>query len=755
MSKRSADGPGEGEPPQKAPGVTGNSGARAETVSNPIPRLFKTQTLTFHFTQRTWEEVGPGELLYLPSCSSPVWLFDAPARAILSKYVDSASIYQINEIKNRVSNILMLQDEIQVQGGTPKEVSAYTQACYLIHYNPKRIQNWFKLGITDDCGKTQKMLKVNLKFDPQCSQVSQFIKVGVEKENMYTNFEHLTINPAKPYIMGGYDEDKVTLTKPPSEEEEGKWDQKYTLEQNYFSPNPANPMRVFSCNYQGTDPHIPINTHPTMARNLDSWKLYKYGEEFTLPVRTNLEGLPLINTGLNAFTQEFEKINPIAPMEKTTQYMASTQMIYPSRNRPYFTRKDNLSHITPLECKNNSGRLQHHFITMPPIKKNDGSLIKQRASFLFEQSVSVTMQFPEYTSDPGSIQNMIGQSNGVLLRPGIFDIQPYVDPSGKSPIEPPPMKEIWDPKRDAERESIATRCKRFFTARDYKQEIINTDMLGKIALYAKTIFKDASEFASFCKKFQTLCDLLPRTDDVLPPERSGPYQDPKWVEKYGFKVYYDPMTDDELANMVADKNKVITRYGFGFLFNSFLHMQSATYKFTEERRANSNIITVRISDSWESDTVHNYLAKRLQEIAEPTVAAALDEQCRDDWVKFYFNDKPMNFWQKGNNGKGEEYWEASAEYYMHTLINKYEISQKTDHFYFSINSWIKHLQYNNIFPVPLNNTIMDRWAILINNKIDEVIEEELPRIKIKVPATDVQRAAKIMPVDYNTELFFV
>ena len=77
MYKRAAEDAGEEGPAKKAaPGKGSGGGQRAEEVVNPIPRQFKTNSITLHFTQRTWEEIGPGDLKYFPICQNPLILMD-------------------------------------------------------------------------------------------------------------------------------------------------------------------------------------------------------------------------------------------------------------------------------------------------------------------------------------------------------------------------------------------------------------------------------------------------------------------------------------------------------------------------------------------------------------------------------------------------------------------------------------------------------------------------------------------------------
>ena len=582
FSKRECESESDSQPPAKkaAPGKGGGGGQRAEEVVNPIPRQFKTNSITLHFTQRTWEEIGPGELKYFPICQTPLILMDKFHLKMYNKFYPLCSTYEIHHPKARISNILMLQDNLTTQAGTPKSDTIYTQACYLLMFSPNRMNNWFKLGVTDDCMETQKILYLD--YDPlvkqaeECTLVTQLAEV----KGGYTDFEHLTVNPAKPYYTGGWD-NKVEFKSGSREDTEDKRDIIVTT--NYIPPINNSKFNQFSCSLRGTDPYIPIGEHTTMARNLDSISLHKYGDEITFDPTTNIDGMKLINNPLNNLTA-YEGYTTTKPSELDIKddpddefkLLVNYRFTYPSNNRPFFTRKDNLSTIGPVEGSKEIGHLQHKFITMPPIKKKDGSLLQQRASFQLEQTFSVTFHFPETTSDEGSAKWMLNQSNGVILRPSINKIT-----SVRDGARPTPPNKIELPKP--------------YPFPDYKLCI--TSIWGLFTFLKDNVVKKLIRDNGFCmvlghydangKYIPRQPEDLPKLTYMTPDQLPSPSGIP---EDKGPENFYEsllPLNDKEITYAKGTKQE--QKYLMGTLFALFCQTMLYTKKGLREiKTAESN-----------------------------------------------------------------------------------------------------------------------------------------------------------------------
>lgn len=735
MNKRGPESMEENDGPEakRGPaGLAGSSGARAETVKNPIPRLFSTQTLTFHFTQRTFEEVGPGELLYLRTCTSPIFMLDQSHMNIINRYMPNASTFQVHQPQAKVSNILMLQDEIKTESGTPRDVTAYTQACYLIKYTPTRINNWFKLGCTSDCGKTQKMLSLDLANVIECNNISQLAKL-----DNYTNFEQLTINPARPYKSGGWNS-YATIEHGFDEDADSTKDPQILIEENYMSPEVTNPLRDFSCNYKGIDPHMQMNKHPTYVRNLDKWSLYKYGEEFDIPISDNLSGLDLITSsqGNVPSYNQYEILGKIAPLKKDN-YAANCLFTYPSRNCPYFTRKDNFSYITPVESKNKESRIPHTFITMPPIKKNDGSLIKQRASFLLEQSMVFTMQFPEYTSENESIVNMISQNNGVILRPGFFSIQQ------KSKELSPDSREIWDPRIDKKREDKLKEWIENYQG-DWDDGTDPNTPYGRIVSLGKKLFKNASDFAIFCQTLKKVCpDIFANT--TIPANEITP-----WDE---FKLPADPLSDEELRQMLLDDGRKLRLWSYTFYF--FLQFLEDNNIIIEDTQ---NYKIVHISGTYfqsQGYTLIQSISNRLLFEIKNYWEIISNQQCADILITFNVSENTFN------NFTSMEMWDRQSDPSMSIVYDRITKSNWLDmpkifrpnkKVQFPLDLYMQFLCKMNIYYID-NEDYLKKYVTMYNDCITRQVDEKLPRKKVHILETQSKNASE--PVDYKTELFFV
>lgn len=418
--KRAGDEPAEGSSePKKAMaggGGVGNKGMPSgESKTNPIPRPIRENEITLHFNQVTWEEIGPSELKYLPLCQSPYYMLDNATLNLLKKYKGLWSTAQYHTPKARISNIIMLQDDLVNQGGTPLETTAFTQACYMIEFCPVGQTQFFHLANMYRC--RQGVLR-SLTYDlssVECdtADVSQLIKV-----QGYDDFEKLVVQTAKVNIYGGYN--------PNDHLRRNMTDNVTTLDNIYIPPNDKDIgfLAYYSGNMQPGNliqnlvkPYDQI----TFARNMGKFKLHSYNDTFEIPIHTNIEGKSLLNAPTNDFTNRsisFEKDG--------IKYTYYTEFCWPSSNRPYFDRSTNFSDLSPYLANKDLSSLKHYFFTMPPIRKANGALLKQRASFMLEQSFSVTFKFPESVWEEDDVHGesttkyMLDQTNAIILRPNLY-----------------------------------------------------------------------------------------------------------------------------------------------------------------------------------------------------------------------------------------------------------------------------------------------------------------------------------------------
>nr|WAX26048.1 MAG: major capsid protein [Army ant associated bidensovirus 6] len=400
-------------------------GASTDQKVEPIPRPFRINSITLHFNQRTWEEIGPGELKMLPLSLTPYYMLGEAERNLLLKYKGLWSSVEYHTPHARLTNLIMLQDDLINQGGTPMETTAFTQACYMMKYTPTRQSLYFQLANLKSC-KMEKslddvmdLLVYNL-AGTQCdaADVRQLISIA-----NYTDFEKLALLTAEVDEFAGYEPRGLITTQAGTVS--------YQLDNTFIPPNRLiGKYAHYSANLQPAQFRKMISVVPfkqvTFARNLDKISLHRYGDVIELPIHTNIEGLKLINVPENDIlmrnTAMIDKQGDV-----TNTYLYNTEFAWPSNNRPYYNRRDNLNEIMPMETSKNMKPLSYHFLTMPPIRKANGALLKQRCSFMLDQSFSLTFHFPEsvwddHNDDPThpTSEMILNQKDGAVLRPMLY-----------------------------------------------------------------------------------------------------------------------------------------------------------------------------------------------------------------------------------------------------------------------------------------------------------------------------------------------
>lgn len=418
--KRAASDESGGEA-KKAAGGGGGVGLKgmpaSENKTDPIPRPIRENEITLHFNQVTWEEIGPSELKYLPLCQTPYYMMDPATLKLLNKFKGLWSTAKYHTPKARISNIIMLQDDLINQGGTPMETTAFTQACYMLEYQPIGQTQFFHLSTMNKCSSGDvKSLSYDLAMvECDARDVSQLIKL-----ESYEDFEKLCIHTSKVNIYGGFD--------PYEKLRRDMTDNITTLDNVYIPPNDIDigPLAAYAGNLQPgklTSQIVKAFDQITFARNMGKFKLHAYNDTFEIPITTNIEGKNLLAIRENDFT------NRMLDFERGgIKYHYYTEFCWPSKNRPYYTRSSNLTQYSPLlDPKSNELQpLKHYFFTMPPIRKANGALLKQRASFMLEQSFSVTYKFPESVWDDEDVKGestskfILDQRDGIIIRPNVY-----------------------------------------------------------------------------------------------------------------------------------------------------------------------------------------------------------------------------------------------------------------------------------------------------------------------------------------------
>lgn len=396
-------------------GGIGNKGiASGEKKVEPIPRPLRENEITLHFNQVTWEEIGQGQLKYLPLCQTPYYMMDPGSLKLLNKYKGLWSTAEYHTPRVRIYDLMLLQDELTNQGGTPLETTAFTQACYMVEFEPIGQTQFFHLSTMQMCNGTVKSLFYDLS-DVTCdaNDVSQLITL-----TNYEDMEKLCLHTAKVNIYGGFD---------PYEKLQRNMTEEITyLENVYIPPNDIDigQLAAYAGNLQPgslTSKIVGAYDQVTFARNMGKLRLHAYNDSFELPIITNIEGKKLLPIRENDFTNRSIKFS-----RSGMEYNYNTEFCWPSSNRPYYSRSSNLTQYSPLLDPKSLKPLKHYFFSMPPIRKANGALLKQRASFMMEQSFSVTFRFPESVWEDEDFQGhstqkfLLDQKDAIIIRPNVY-----------------------------------------------------------------------------------------------------------------------------------------------------------------------------------------------------------------------------------------------------------------------------------------------------------------------------------------------
>lgn len=746
MLKRAAEDSGDQGEAKKAAGPKGvaGGGTKADSVVNPIPRLFSQNSITIHISQRTFEELSPKELKWLPISQYYAAMFDKFHYTQFMKYYDRCCTFTISKPKVRLSNLLMLQDDYTTTAGTPKDVSVFTQACYMMSFTPTGMKNWFKLGCTGDCGQGQEYLKYKPLQYTDCKLVSQLIKVGPDQ---YTDFETLVVNPCKPDIYAGWHDTNAEMgtdgypTKTGTEELDKEWpvgkaERRYIYDA-YISPRNRY-LAMFSCSVKNADPHIPLMKHTTYMRNLDKVSLHKYGDTISFNINTNLEGVPLMKHPFNTPFQgwyDFKDKSAKKYKNKRAQYV----FCYPSKNRPFFSRKDNLEAVNTITGNKELGSLSHHFLTMPPIKKGDGSLIKQRCSFIMEQSISITFHFPETVSED-QYDDLLSQSNGVILRPAIESIWQINEAESTPPIIDPPEDDEYDKEREKIRKENFDKHKlKPPTPADYESGSVKKGVISELVQTTKNIYRDATSLAYFCKTIGLLCPIVL---GAKPLEVAPNFDRLK-------RMPYTALTNDELENMIDFEIGNRDEDLFGYLFHAFL----VTLQANQLQDDQFSVIHTEIdgvggkkSALAENQNIYNQLEKITQSYVD--IAFSLDQCPAEHVIQINIRRDPVCTMREWDRQSGD--YDAAIA----VNISNQWYNRGTANFYpmrFGITLWIEFLSKMGILVMPSQERLTS-YVNQYNDCLQAEIDEKYPRIKIKNIEPNV---GNNWDTQWDTETFFV
>lgn len=802
MMKRAAEDDGGPPSKQAAAGKGAAAGMRADEVHNPIPRLFSQNSITIHISQRTFEEIGPGSLKWCPTSQYWAAMFDKFHNHMFWEYFKKCSTFEITSPKVRISNILMLQDEQQTAANTPKDVSIFTQACYLVKFSPVGQRNWFKLGTTKDCMGSQKYLTYKPMEASDCDKyITQLVDIG---PGVYEDLEKLVLNPAKADETAGWVTNSIGAT--PSnpagldcklvdalteniniDTQDMVKDKDYFITESFISPRSPY-LGDFSCSVKSCEPHVPLGKHTTYMRNLDKIEFYKYGDEITWNVNTNLDGVKLLNHDANTpFGHVYKRATHGSTKADTEVY---TVFCYPSNNRPFYSRQDNLDVTGPVKTGKGFKPLQHHFLTMPPIRKGDGTLIKQRCSFIMEQSVSVTFHFPE-TVAPDEAEYMLDQRNAVILRPAVVKV--IKKKLAESPKTPPPPSGILDPVRERVREVIRRRSLPNFPSIHDVDNWVVTPVGTRTPTVYQPQYRLPASISALCRQLG-LDPVCSDMDTIFNAVRGGLPTEIDWnnlpiglwaapdtpppaideIEyindvavpkvKYDYKININPIQKEEYMQMVSLDNKERQESLFGMLMLEFIKY----YYDNKMDEIPYGHVDVELPTSYyQSKGFHfnRLLSGYLKEAGEPTLNEMYENKCTQKIFRWYPRQATMAVW----SGRNLKNWD------MHANITSEQPVTQNAPMDFSIEDWYMFLYRMYMFPMPNYLKIKELYA-KYENCVNQQLDQKLPQIPIDDPAKiqllkdkglipkdtppTIKRVEPIAPIafdhyKYDTSVFFV
>lgn len=530
-----------------------------------------------------------------------------------------------------------------------------------------------------------------------------------------------------------------------------------------------------------------MGKHTTYARNLDKIVLHKSGDSFGFHVNTNLEGKHMMKHEANSpFGNIFKRTSFNGKAKGTDVYSV---FCYPSSNRPFYGRQDNFDLTGPVTGNKDIGSLTHHFLTMPPIKKGDGTLIKQRCSFILEQTMSMTFHFPETVTEDEA-ENLTHQKDAIILRPAIVKIkQPK---TGNTPT-PPSAWNDWV--REALREAIQLKGFLDFPVSPTQINWI-ANYLGNRVPNADPNWKPIARIGQICGiyGFEPACsnvdNILKEIRGNLPaqidwggsipigaPQAGTPPPPIEDVEEIAGKILpkieptyapkFKPLTTKEYEEMIVNGDIGNRKAAlFGTLFWNFCWylvdngLHEIPHPSYDHRVPDSVLNMSGLKQSAE-------IGKLLVEWGQSTLDAMYNNQCSAVIVRIFPEKVSMGCWNRDYIGAPN--WDT-----VYTCNLKSLLPSSGAPLDFSLQTWYEWLYWVGITPMP-SYLALNKLQTMYNKCIKDALEKQYPRLPLTeeqikkaqdnglipkdvVPAP--QKLEPITPVDpdwmqYKTSVFFV
>ncbi|XP_046391510.1 uncharacterized protein LOC124159636 [Ischnura elegans] len=372
-------------------GGTGNSGQHGipeGESESPMERPIPFNHVTFTFRQRSWEEIDCS-LKTLPLTIALHSMLDDEMIDVISNVLPTCLGFRIHKPMVKISNFIVLTDEITVRSNSPTEMSSFVQQSKIIHFMPKHtVTTGYTITNTDSASKVKmddllKQKKDN--FLVSLPNTENFEKLNIHcishpiHANLLNNDERY-----QGYILNDVDYGAHDLLAAATTEEEKEW---LNCRYYYGIVDETGTVSAMTDNWETKQ--MTVNS----CRNRDKIEILGAGDIIEFEVETNCEGDMLYPDLINTRTPGIFNTFQLKGIEKKSQLTTIKRGYtpWPSSFNPKLYRRNAALGSQWLFAKYKP--LQHHFFTMVPIKKNNGSLMKTRASCMMEQSFQVTFVF--------------------------------------------------------------------------------------------------------------------------------------------------------------------------------------------------------------------------------------------------------------------------------------------------------------------------------------------------------------------------
>nr|DAC81434.1 TPA_asm: VP [Tasmanian devil feces monodnaparvovirus 2] len=420
---------------KQASGDGGEGGAD----ESPIPRGPSTKSLCMCFYQRSWEEISSQKLSYLPQSLTPLSFFDGQQLQIIDKMLDAGFLFEIEHMGIKISNFIVLNDQLAASGDTPQEISSVVQRAKIVQFTPN-------IPMTTAFQIYDKQKRLSYKIDEQeqpnrdyfrHADITSFENLEIKGMpsmivNKNTNFQGGLSN-SNIYDVSNY-RDFIGEGGASTADDEPYYTQNYSERYGPYLGLEKHPREMFH-----NDKGKPIwrNALGALIGIFDSGESYRNSEIPTITYVKNQHGFSIlspsdvikkeINTNMKGKVIE-KTMHTITNDELThhhlfthrgvvadgTGNLHTTIPVYPSTLNPLIKKEEFIRGARAYSHKPKP--IQHMFFTMIPINEANGAVMKQRANCFFEQKMVIKFYYNE----------MVDVMDSGVTTETSFPLSPYV-----------------------------------------------------------------------------------------------------------------------------------------------------------------------------------------------------------------------------------------------------------------------------------------------------------------------------------------